>query len=75
MAELRVAIHAGARLTLCRACEAELGAVPCSTCGAAAGGACARCGERADPASLARVPHAEAIGVYDEGTFGPRPAA
>ena len=77
MARLRVVIVEGERVTLCAACEAALGpaAAPCADCGAAAGGRCDRCGALPLELELERVPHAYAIGFYDEGTFGPREAA
>lgn len=77
MARLRVVVVEGERVTLCPSCEAALGpaSVPCKDCGSSAGGRCEMCGTFPTPGELARVPHAYAIGGYDEGTFGPRSAA
>lgn len=66
----RTHVIAGERVVLCAACAAELEARPCETCGPAAGGPCAKCGQVADlTRERVRVPHPAAIAVRDEGTF------
>lgn len=71
MAAHAVYVVSGRRRVLCSSCARKLDARPCSTCGAAAGGSCFRCGQVVDlTRERVRIPHPAATGgVPDLASF------